>query len=124
MECMTGGLLRRIMRTKWLISALLAVVMLPLVTGCYGNFKVTKAVYDWNGQVENRYARSAVMVCMLILPVYEFAALGDIIIFQPVKFWTGDDLDISAMPQPDGAEVVMEPTEADTLAMVTISDDG
>ncbi len=59
-----------------------------LLSGCYGQFALVRTLYKANGQVENKWARSGLTALMVILPVYEFAGLGDVIIFNPIEFWT------------------------------------
>ena len=59
-----------------------------LLSGCYGQFALVRTLYRANGQVENKWARSGLTALMVILPVYEFAGLGDVIIFNPIEFWT------------------------------------
>ncbi|MBI4056544.1 MAG: DUF3332 family protein [Elusimicrobia bacterium] len=60
-----------------------------LFTGCYGKFALVKKVYHWNSAVENKYARSAVMWALAIIPVYEFATLADAVVFNVMEFWSG-----------------------------------
>ncbi len=59
-----------------------------LLSGCYGQFALVQTLYKANGQVENKWARSGLTALMVILPVYEFAGLGDVIIFNPIEFWS------------------------------------
>ena len=63
-------------------------VVSTLLSGCYGQFALVKTLYKVNGTVENIYARSGVTALLLILPVYEFAGLGDAIIVNPIEFWS------------------------------------
>jgi hypothetical protein len=85
--------LRKVVRSKWLVAILVAVALLMTV-GCYGNFKVTKSLYEWNGEIENEYLESAAMIGMIIIPAYEVAMLADAIVFNPIEFWTGDEAEI------------------------------
>lgn len=69
----------------------LGMVMVALTTvlsGCYGQFALVKTLYKANGSVENKWARSGLTALMVILPVYGFAGLGDVIIFNPIEFWS------------------------------------
>ncbi|MBI3028765.1 MAG: DUF3332 family protein [Candidatus Rokubacteria bacterium] len=66
------------------------------VSGCYGGFHLTKALYKFNGEVKvdgspqaNRVAQSVVMVLLVIIPVYQLAALADAVILNSIEFWTG-----------------------------------
>jgi Domain of unknown function (DUF3332) len=60
-----------------------------LLSGCYGNFNLTKKLYNWNGQVGNKFVNSAVMWVLFIVPVYEVAGFIDFAILNVVQFWTG-----------------------------------
>ena len=70
--------------------------MLPFVlvlavglTGCYGPFRLTKKLYDWNGSVGTKWVNEGVFLGMVIIPAYFFATLGDAIIFNSIEFWGG-----------------------------------
>ena len=71
-----------------MISALFAFVSLAAV-GCYGPFNLTRRVHKWNGQAGDKWVREVVFLALVILPVYEFASLGDAIVFNSIEFWTG-----------------------------------
>ena len=79
------------LRLRHRFAALLCttVLVLTLSTGCYGKFALTKAVYDFNSQVEDEIARSIVTAVLIIFPAYEFAGLADWILFNTLEFWTG-----------------------------------
>lgn len=88
-----------------LVTLLLFVVA---ASGCYGGFQLTKALYKFNGEVKlgedpkaNRVAQSAVMILLVIIPVYQLAALADAVIINSIEFWTGKN------PMAAGAEPVV-----------------
>ncbi len=62
-----------------------------LLTGCYGNFTLTKKIYNWNGTVGDKYIQSAVGWGMVIIPVYISATIIDAAFLNLVEFWTGDN---------------------------------
>ena len=62
--------------------------MTTVFSGCYGQFALVKTIYKANGSVENKWARSTVTALLVILPVYGLAGLGDVIIFNPIEFWS------------------------------------
>lgn len=115
---------------KQLVCALclgLLITMIPLaLSGCYGHFPLTRAVYRMNGNVgssigEDRTARrmiqSGVMWVLLIVPVYEVAMFADAFVLNLVEFWTGDRVEISSEQEAGGAQVAVEPsTEMRTAA--------
>ena len=57
------------------------------LTGCFGSFGASTTVYDWNeGVTSNKYAQSAVMWGLVIIPVYEVALALDFFIFNNPSF--------------------------------------
>ncbi|MHB1285269.1 MAG: DUF3332 family protein [Leptospirales bacterium] len=76
------------MRVRMLGTGLALLFSAVLLSGCYGQFALVRTLYKANGQVENKWARSGLTALMVILPVYEFAGLGDVIIFNPIEFWS------------------------------------
>jgi hypothetical protein len=61
-------------------------------TSCIGSNQAFNGIHDWNeGVSENKWAQEAVHLGFWILPVYNFALLGDIVIFNSVEFWTGEN---------------------------------
>jgi hypothetical protein len=60
------------------------------LAGCYGQFALTRKIYNWNGNATpNRFANSAIFFALLVIPVYEVATLGDWVIFNTVEFYGG-----------------------------------
>lgn len=59
-----------------------------LASGCYGSFALTRKLHQFNGTIEDRFARSLV-TAGLVLIVYYWTGLGDWIIFNSIEFWTG-----------------------------------
>lgn len=104
---------------------LLFAVAPSLMVGCYGRFPLTHAVYRFNGEVtENKWVHSILMWIFIILPVYDIAIIGDIIILNLIEFWTGDTLEISKYTREDGAEVVLAPSANGNEAVLTVTKDG
>ena len=62
-----------------------------LVSGCYGPFRLTRKLHQWNGQVGDKWAREAVFIVLVWVPVYGLATLGDALVFNSIEFWTGDN---------------------------------
>lgn len=60
-----------------------------LISGCYGPFNLTRRLYQWNGQVGDKWEKELVFLLLVALPVYELSAVGDAIIFNSMEFWTG-----------------------------------
>ncbi len=59
--------------------------------GCYGSFKLTNNLYEWNGGVGDKWVRSLVFFALCVVPVYEFAAAIDAVILNTIEFWTGEN---------------------------------
>ena len=105
--------------------ALLIVAAVPMVTGCYGRFPLTKSVYRFNGRIsQNRWVRSIVMWCLIIIPVYELWMIGDIFGINLVEFWRGHPLNVGRVTHEDGAEYALTPGQSEGEAIMTASRDG
>ncbi len=60
-----------------------------LVSGCYGPFRLTRKLHQWNGQVGDKWANEVVFIVLVWVPVYGLATLGDGLVFNSIEFWTG-----------------------------------
>ena len=73
-------------------NSLFGLIVVLLMSGCYGSFKLTKNVYEMNDEVsENGFVKSAVMVGMIAIPVYPIACVADLLVFNSLEFWTGEN---------------------------------
>jgi len=81
--------MRRI--TRLVSIALLAIFIVVGVFGCYGNMSLTKKVYHFNGSVGNKFVQSIVNWAFWVCPVYEAAMFMDIVFFNTIEFWTGNN---------------------------------
>jgi hypothetical protein len=71
-----------------LLAAVLATGLLG--ASCLGPNKAFNKLNDWNQKVtENKWANEAVFIVLNIVPVYGFAYLADIIVFNSIEFWGG-----------------------------------
>ena len=105
--------------------ALLLVAAVPMVSGCYGRFPLTKMVYKVNGEVhENKFVKSIVFWVFVIFPVYSIASLVDAVAINLIEFWTGNTLNIGTATTEDGTEIAMTPSEDGREAVLTVSRDG
>ncbi|MEQ8820911.1 MAG: DUF3332 family protein [Sumerlaeia bacterium] len=104
------------------LAVLLLAATLPALSGCYGNFPLTKAVYNFNGEVsDNKIVQSLIFWVFIFLPVYGFAQLGDAIIFNLIEFWTGESLTISSVESDDGTRITLIPAENGESALLTFA---
>lgn len=74
-----------------LILFTLAISGMMLQSGCYGSFALTNKLYDWNGTLGDKFVKSLVFWGLCIIPVYEVAALVDVVIFNLIEFWSGSN---------------------------------
>ncbi len=83
-------------------SAVAAAVLtgfVPLTTaGCFGNFSLTRKVYQYNQDVDNdRWVQWLVFLVLNVVPVYGFATLFDAVFANSIEFWTGENPVTSAV---------------------------
>lgn len=60
-----------------------------MMSGCFGSNQMFNRMHKWNSKVDNKYGRSAVHLAFWIIPVYEVAILGDVIVLNVIEFWSG-----------------------------------
>ena len=71
------------------ITYLLVAVMLG---GCLGQNALFNRVQDWNATAtEEKFVNQGISFVFWWLPVYSLTMLGDIVIFNSVEFWTGEN---------------------------------
>lgn len=79
---------------KKTITKLTAIVLIAstslLMTGCFGSFSLATKLHNWNGNISNKkFVNELVFFGLCIIPAYELACLGDILIFNSIEFWGG-----------------------------------
>jgi hypothetical protein len=73
-----------------LVVALMAVLF--TATACLGRFAAFNELSRWNQQIhEDRWVNEIVFIALVIVPVYEVALLADVLIFNSVEFWSGEN---------------------------------
>lgn len=61
-----------------------------VMSGCYGPFRLTSKLHNWNGQVsQKKIVNELVFLGMCIIPAYEICVLGDALIFNSIEWWGG-----------------------------------
>jgi hypothetical protein len=66
------------------------VLILSMGTGCIGNFGLSGKVRQFNLETsQDRWGREIVFVVLYVIPIYPFAGLLDILVFNSIEFWTG-----------------------------------
>ena len=76
---------------KTIIILMLVSLLTVSIAGCFGNFALTRKVYEFNQSVNDKFLQSIVMWAMFIIPVYEFSALIDVVILNLIEFWSGSN---------------------------------
>jgi hypothetical protein len=74
-------------------KALAAALVLGLTcSSCLGPDHLYNGVKNWNaGLSKQDWVNEVVFIAMYIVPVYQIALLGDIVIFNTIDYWTGKD---------------------------------
>ena len=92
--------------TKTLSTRLAALALAgTLLSACFGNFALTRTVYDLNSRVQNGFVQSAVTWVFVILPVYSLAATVDFLALNVIQFWTGTNPIRAQITDSDGTQV-------------------
>jgi hypothetical protein len=107
-------------RLRNLIVTGAAGLLLGSAVGCYGHFKLVNGVREFNeGVGENRMMRSLVMWALVIIPVYEVAWLGDVLVFNVTEFFNAPPSKVATADRshalPDGGEVRVSQVAPDTV---------
>jgi hypothetical protein len=72
------------------VAVAMVVAMTGSLVGCFGSFRATKNVYNFNRTVHpNAWVREGMFLGMVIIPVYPLATLFDALILNSLEFWTG-----------------------------------
>ena len=71
-------------------AILLVAATLPLQS-CIGSFSLTNKVLSWNNQVGSKFVNELVFFAFWILPVYEVTSVADLLIFNSIEFWSGNN---------------------------------
>jgi hypothetical protein len=62
------------------------------LSGCFGSFNATHALWDWNSDVsESKWVKWLVFLGLSIIPVYLLFVIADTLVLNSVEFWTGDN---------------------------------
>lgn len=76
---------------KKLFLALALTGVMISQTGCFGEFGLTRKVYDFNQGVGGKFVNQLVFQAFCVIPVYEVAGVLDVLIFNTIEFWTGSN---------------------------------
>jgi hypothetical protein len=101
----------------------MAVVLIPILTGCYGNFMTTRAIYRLNAAMPGRFIETVVMWVFVVIPVYGVATVIDVFILNVAECIVGAPIDVARTAERDGVTYASVPA-GDGRANVTVSRDG
>ena len=99
------------------IALVLVAAVGAISAGCFGKFQLTRKVYDMNKSIDDKYVRSAATWVFVIVPVYGFAALLDLVVFNVIEFWSGEN-PVASVP------VTKVFAQGNGKAVLTLSRDG
>ena len=120
-----GGLIGLAWRMRRTASVLVVTAMLPVLTGCFGNFPLTRGLYGMNRKIESGIARNVVFWGFVILPVYGGAMLVDALVPNLIAFWTGPEAPFTiTMTDTEGRTVLFKSAADGHDALLTISNEG
>jgi len=68
-------------------------------TSCLGPDTLYSGIKNWNAEIsEQDWINETLFIGMHILPVYQLALFGDIVIFNTIEYWSGDS--VFKQPEP------------------------
>lgn len=89
------------------ILMIVLAVFATTATGCFGQFELTRKVYQWNDEIsDNNFVKTLVFYGLSIIPIYGVAGFLDLCIFNLIEFWTGSNP--IAMADGDYEEQIVE----------------
>ncbi|MCE9669410.1 DUF3332 domain-containing protein [Myxococcus stipitatus] len=82
-------------------------------TGCFGSFKLTQKIWQFNKNISGeKFVQWLMFLVLVIIPVYELGALIDALIINSIEFWSGNNPVSSVEGEDDGTRVVrLSPTD-------------
>lgn len=109
--------------SRWL-GVLCAGVLMVHATGCFGSFKLTQKIWQFNKGVSgNKFVQWLVFLVFVVVPVYEIGTLVDALVVNSIEFWTGGNPVSSVEGEDPGTRLVrLSPT--DTLKMSRDAESG
>ena len=80
------------MNRRFKLVTVLTLSLAMFSFGCIGQFGLSGKVRQFNlEQTEERWGREILFVILYVIPVYPFAGMADIIVFNSIEFWTGEN---------------------------------
>lgn len=80
------------MKKKYLsVAIVMALAGSMMFTSCIGSFSLTNKLLAWNNRIDNKFVNEVVFFAFWIIPVYEVAALADVLVINSIEFWSGSN---------------------------------
>ena len=76
--------------TSFLLALLISATLITQ-TGCFGSFSLTHKVYEFNGEVGDKFINTIVFWAFLAVQVYTITFVLDGILFNLFEFWSGSN---------------------------------
>lgn len=79
-------------RSRKLLGSLLLLIGLG-TSGCLGPDNLYNSIKNWNADLSDQdWVTEVVFLGLYIVPVYQIAALADVLFFNTYAYWSGDPL--------------------------------
>jgi len=63
-----------------------------LFTSCIGSFSAFNGLRDWNESItDNKFGNELIFLALWVVPVYQIATLADLVVFNAIEFWDGEN---------------------------------
>jgi hypothetical protein len=73
-------------------AILSGVLAMGLSTSCLGPDNAYRSIRNWNANLSDQdWVNELVFLGITIIPVYGIALIGDVLIFNTINYWTGDN---------------------------------
>ena len=80
------------MMIKKMMRTIAVILTLMMLSGCMGHSALTSKVLRWNLETaESRWGREGVFLGLWITLVYPVCFILDLLIFNSIEFWTGEN---------------------------------
>jgi hypothetical protein len=79
------------------LAVLLGLVVLS--AGCFGPMNATRKLHATNRGIEERWGGEGVYVVLWLVPAYLGAVAGDLLIFNTMQFWGGENPIVPPSPR-------------------------
>jgi len=74
------------------LALALVLLMSPLCSGCLGPNNLNNTLRNWNATAtEHDWLNEVIFIGLNIVPVYGLTWLGDVLIFNTIDYWSGNN---------------------------------